>query len=334
MATIHDLFEITSVLSNTTYSKTAGTLLGVVDNVTSTALDDGEFDVGDALNIGGVAYSITALAKPTSNGTFKLSDGSDVTFSSASESNLQVAFLTVSNGSITRYFAVPNDSFGNFRIQSLTTGNLAAASGSDAAIISTSNNATGVDCFSRGTWIATPSGHALIETLQVGDLVLTRDHGPQPVRLRLIREVDFAQAPFRLRPIAIEAGAFGANRPLTRLSVSPQHRILVKDRFGQEVLVPARSLISRKGIRVMQGVRRVVYYHLVFAQHELIFANGILTESFYPGPMALRSADPDSKAELLEIFGSSLAQEKADLPRPAAPLLPMQTARSLAAELC
>jgi hypothetical protein len=334
MATIHDLFEITSVLANTTYSKVAGTLLGVVDNVTSTALGDGEFDIGDALNIGGAAFTITALQKPTSNGSFQLSSGSNVTFSSASESNLQVAFLTVSNGTTTRYFAVPNDSFGDFRIQAIQTGTLSGAAGSDAAVISTTNNATGVDCFARGTWIATPNGHARIETLQVGDLVLTRDHGPQPVRLRLIRELDFAQAPFKLRPIALEAGALGKNKPSARLAVSPQHRILVADSKGQEVLVPARSLIARKGIRVMQGVRNVVYYHLVFSQHELIFANGILTESFYPGPMALKSVGPACKSELLEIYGQAALRDDVFILPPAAPLIPMQKARKLMAELC
>ena len=83
----------------------------------------------------------------------------------------------------------------------------------------------------------------------------------------------------------------------------------------------------------MQGVRNVVYYHLVFSQHELIFANGILTESFYPGPMALKSVSPACKSELLEIYGQAALSDNVFTLPPAAPLIPMQKARRLAAEL-
>ena len=45
-----------------------------------------------------------------------------------------------------------------------------------------SNIETIVSCFTPGTRIATPSGLRTIERLQQGDLVVTRDHGPQPIR--------------------------------------------------------------------------------------------------------------------------------------------------------
>jgi hypothetical protein len=41
---------------------------------------------------------------------------------------------------------------------------------------------TSVPCFVAGTLIATPEGEKLVETLQPGDLVLTHDDGPQPIR--------------------------------------------------------------------------------------------------------------------------------------------------------
>ena len=37
-------------------------------------------------------------------------------------------------------------------------------------------------CFAKGTWITTPSGQVPIEKLAAGDMVVTMDHGPQPIR--------------------------------------------------------------------------------------------------------------------------------------------------------
>ena len=61
MATIYDLFEVTSISANTTYSEAAGNLLGVVDSVSSSDLNDGEFDEGDDILIGGVFYNIDQI---------------------------------------------------------------------------------------------------------------------------------------------------------------------------------------------------------------------------------------------------------------------------------
>ena len=37
-------------------------------------------------------------------------------------------------------------------------------------------------CFAQGTWITTPNGQVPIEELAAGDMVVTMDHGPQPIR--------------------------------------------------------------------------------------------------------------------------------------------------------
>lgn len=66
-------------------------------------------------------------------------------------------------------------------------------------------------CFLSGTLIATPDGEVPVETLRAGDLVLTRDHGAQPLvwtsHSAVSREV-LDRAP-NLRAIRIEAGALG-----------------------------------------------------------------------------------------------------------------------------
>ncbi|MEP3846266.1 MAG: Hint domain-containing protein [Paracoccaceae bacterium] len=161
---------------------------------------------------------------------------------------------------------------------------------------------TGVVCFSVGTLIATPTGETPVEDLRPGDLVLTADNGPRHLVHSIARNLgamDLADHP-NLRPILIKPGAFGVDRPLV---VSPQHALLLEFE-GEQHLIPAKHLARMQGgkVRVMQGCRRITYVHLLFEQHEAIFANGRATESFYPGPEALKAMSAEKKAELLALF--------------------------------
>lgn len=92
-------------------------------------------------------------------------------------------------------------------------------------------------CFAAGTQLMTPTGPRAIEDIAVGDLVLTVDRGPQPVRWRGKRKLDAIDlhiAP-HLRPIRIKAGALGPDLPERDLVVSPQHRILVSSDLAREL---------------------------------------------------------------------------------------------------
>ncbi|MEL7174892.1 MAG: Hint domain-containing protein [Pseudomonadota bacterium] len=238
MAVIHDLFEVTDISENTTYSTAAGNLLGIVDNVSSSDLNDGEFDVGDDILIGGVSYNIDQIQEPESAGSFTLGDGSTVGFDSkVLEGNLDVVFLTVSNGGDVRHFIIPNDSYGSGNVQSIQTGQIENVGFSDAGVISETNNDINIVCFVAGTMIETPDGETAVEEIESGDIVMTRDNGPQQVRMILARELDFSTAPDRLKPIAFEKNSLGPSRPNSTLFVSPQHRMLVTDPSGGKVLL-------------------------------------------------------------------------------------------------
>ena len=156
-------------------------------------------------------------------------------------------------------------------------------------------------CFASGTQIATPSGLRRVEDIDVGDLVLTDAHGPQPVRWRARREMP---ALGKLAPIVFLAGAIGNRRALR---VSPQHRMQISDWraqlwFGEEaVLVPAKDLVNGETILRLEGPS-VCYHHLLFDQHEIIFAEGVATESLHPGATGLSSLEQDARDELLAIF--------------------------------
>lgn len=166
----------------------------------------------------------------------------------------------------------------------------------------TAPRATGIPCFTPGILIATAQGERAIETLRVGDKVFTRDHGLQPVRWIGQRRVSAVGA---LAPIRIRCSVFNG---LTKsLLVSPQHRMLFAGAraellFGEsEVLVAAMNLVDGKAVTREEG-GTVNYLHVMFDQHEVIYANGVPTESFHPGQQGVDAVDEGAREELFQIF--------------------------------
>ena len=178
--------------------------------------------------------------------------------------------------------------------------------------ISAGVTVTGMEvvCFAAGTEISTPSGPILVETLSVGDWVFTKDRGPQKIRWVGRKAVSRAalQSNPNLRPIRIEAGALGLGVPERDLTVSPQHRILVRSKIAMrmfncdEVLIAAKQLTGIDGIYVVGESEDVFYVHFSFDQHEIVFANGAETESLYCGEQALKALAPAARRELFELF--------------------------------
>lgn len=159
----------------------------------------------------------------------------------------------------------------------------------------------GFPCFASGTLIETDTGPLPIEIIRPGDMVLTLDHGLQPVRWVGRRTVP-GRGP--MAPVEISAGALGNWR---KLVVSPQHRMLVEDwraemYFGQpQVLVAAVYLVNDDTIRQVPR-RRVCYVHLVFDRHEVIMAEGIPSESLYLGALAQEALSTAERAEIAALF--------------------------------
>jgi len=155
-------------------------------------------------------------------------------------------------------------------------------------------------CFVAGTRIAVPGGTAAVETLGIGDLVVTRDHGPRPIRWSGQRTVPGVGA---FAPIRIVAGALGDHGTLR---VSPQHRILLDGWRAQvylgedEVLCPAHMLVD--GDRICRApCATVTYVHFMFDSHEIVTAEGLESESFFLGDY-LCSETSALRAEILAVF--------------------------------
>lgn len=158
-----------------------------------------------------------------------------------------------------------------------------------------------VTCFAAGTQIKTARGNTAIENIRLGQLVWTRDAGPQPVRWIGSTRTAGTGA---MAPVVIEAGALGNFRDLV---VSQQHRIWIESaaaelHFGQaSVLVPAKHLCGLPGIS-LRPQTEVHYFHVMFDAHRILRSNGILTESFFLADQSLSGLDAGPRAELAALF--------------------------------
>lgn len=170
--------------------------------------------------------------------------------------------------------------------------------------------AGGVICFTPDTRLATEQGPRLIQHIQPGDRMLTRDNGPQEVMWRGHRRMSGARlyAMPHLRPIRLKLGALGVDRPDQDLLVSPQHRMMVRGASAQalfntsEVLVAAEDLVNDSTIVVDHALREVTYVHILLERHNIVFANGLETESFHPSNTALDTVDPLQREGLMGLL--------------------------------
>ncbi|WP_377509796.1 Hint domain-containing protein [Octadecabacter sp. R77987] len=169
----------------------------------------------------------------------------------------------------------------------------------------------GPPCFVAGTLIETDQGLRPVEELAVGDLLVTQDNGLQPLvwtgHRAVVGQGDFA-------PIRFAPGALGNDRALL---VSPQHRVLISGWraelfFGEdEVFVAAKHLVNGDTIHQMP-TRHVSYHHVMCEKHEVIFAEGIATETFFPGDVMM-DGDPELRAEIIALFPEFATDTKRDL---------------------
>lgn len=166
-----------------------------------------------------------------------------------------------------------------------------------------------VPCLVAGTLVETPGGMVAVEDLKPGDLVMTRDDGPQPVRW-------CGQATRRARgpdaPVVIAAGALGDHG---QAELSQNHRVLMRSPraeilFGEgEVLVKAKDLVNGASIRLRRDGAPVTYVHVMFDRHQIIRGNGLDSESYHPGRETLASFDADTRDEILRLMPDAGAVE-------------------------
>lgn len=173
----------------------------------------------------------------------------------------------------------------------------------DYSLISIDENAAALrmselvqGCFGPGTRITMGDGSLCpVEGLEIGMVVRTRDHGPQP--LRWVGKVTTrAHGPFA--PVTFPPGLLGN---LGSLTLGPLQRIFLyqntEERLGSraEVLVQTQFLVD--GARVLQREGGfATHYSLAFDHHQIIYAEGIPVESLLVSRATVARL-PDSLAQ-------------------------------------
>ncbi|SLN71521.1 Poly(beta-D-mannuronate) C5 epimerase 7 [Roseovarius albus] len=285
---------------------------GIGEDVFSITENGGFDTIGDFV-IGEDLLDVSTLP----DGSGGLVDTSNVTVTSDGEAG---SILTFSNGEQVRLVGVATDQLDT-----------------DAEL-----EAIGIPCFAAGTKIGTETGDIAVERLKTGCHIycidaVTGDTFLKPLRrvLRTAVHADMLRANPKLYPIRISAGSLGNHLPHRDLLVSRQHRMVVSSKiskrmFGStEILVPAVRLLDLPGVFADERVERLEYFHLLFDQHEVIFAEGAPTESLYAGPEALKSVPPEIRQEMLTLFPELRAADST--PEPARLMPSRQATKTLIA---
>lgn len=211
----------------------------------------------------------------------------------------------------TQDVSVTDDGFGN-ALLSFPGGEQLVLEGVPPAQITTQAqlNAAGIPCFTPNVMLATKRGSVPAGQIQVGDLLQTADNGFQPViwvGKRTLDRAELGQRP-HLRPYCIRPdGILSPERPML---LSPQHRLLVNRKTFEHDTQFSESFLSAKLLAEIDGTckplacenQEVTYVHLMTEQHEVIYAEGIATETFWPGPEAVRGLSANDMRELFELF--------------------------------
>jgi hypothetical protein len=153
-------------------------------------------------------------------------------------------------------------------------------------------------CFAPGTLIATPAGERPVETLAIGDAVLTADGRAVAVRWMGRQTVRTGLAGERARPVRVRAGALAPGVPHSDLVLTADHALILDG-----LAVNAGALVNGAGIAFVPLADlppAVTYWHVETAAHDVVLANGAPAETFidYVGRKAF-----DNHREYLDLYG-------------------------------
>jgi hypothetical protein len=132
-------------------------------------------------------------------------------------------------------------------------------------------------CYCRGTLIAAACGPKCVEALEIGEKVMTMSGAMRPIKWigRRSYAGRFIMGREDILPICIRAGALADNVPKRDLWISPHHAV-----YLEGVLIEVKDLVN--GVSVVQAERvdKVEYFHIELESHDVIIAEGALSETF------------------------------------------------------
>ena len=138
-----------------------------------------------------------------------------------------------------------------------------------------------ITCFLPGTLIATDEGESPVEQVLVGDFV-SATVGDQKVSREVIwvgsnhvqvrPELSDDRAGY---PVRILKNAISENVPFKDMLITSEHCLCIDGNF-----IPARMLVNGISIFYDKTITSYDYYHIETAEHSVITADGMLTESY------------------------------------------------------
>ncbi|WP_415456374.1 Hint domain-containing protein [Acetobacter persici] len=191
-------------------------------------------------------------------------------------------YTLTSNGtpiSGTSSFQLPDANEGTtFTVSTITVDN-----GNGTTTAKTVLNAQHVVCFLPGSMIRTVEGEVAVENLQIGDSVVTFDWKTGEETVRPVIWVGKAHATVQPHladdeaayPVRVLKNAISEGVPYKDMLITAEHCLFFDGKF-----VPVRMLVNGSSIFYDKSFTSYDYYHLETAEHAVIVADGMLTESY------------------------------------------------------
>jgi hypothetical protein len=135
-----------------------------------------------------------------------------------------------------------------------------------------------VACYLAGTMILTDRGEIAVESLSIGDMLVTISGALRAIKWIGTRSYDMTgvqAGKSGVLPICIKRGALADNIPCRDLYVSPRHAL-----FIDGSLFPAGLLVNGNTIRALQVIDAIHYFHVELDSHDVILAEGAASETF------------------------------------------------------
>jgi hypothetical protein len=144
------------------------------------------------------------------------------------------------------------------------------------AVENGSTDISQVPCFLPGTHILTDRGEVVVEKLQVGDLIATRNGGTRRLcwigRGRTLATRGRRNA---ATPVIVRKGALADNVPHADLYVTKGHSL-----YFDGVLIPVEYLVNHRSILWDDRAQEVTVFHLELDAHDVLQANCVSAESY------------------------------------------------------
>ncbi|MEY8838646.1 Hint domain-containing protein [Cribrihabitans sp. XS_ASV171] len=165
-------------------------------------------------------------------------------------------------------------------------------------------------CFGEGTLIATPDGQRRVETLEIGETLLTADGRMSQVKWVGRQTVHPFFAGARAQPVQIKAGALGGGLPHSDLTVTADHGM-----FIDGLVINASALVNGSTIDFVPLADlpdSFTVYHIETEAHDVILANGSAAETFidYRGRRTF-----DNYREYIELYDTECTIPELPYPR-------------------